>query len=148
VEDLKMAIAGQSYVVELKESHLMWGEYHPSRHGIPGAGRMEVYGEGYIKIPANEAYDFEIFNSSNPFGISELYHCISYDGYYDGILKAQGNQNDPAYAKQFAEDGNLKGIGDWYDYVGAVVGNYVKVKFTSSNSMIIEHNTTATGFHI
>ena len=136
---------GDSYVVELKNAHLMWGEYHPSRHSH---SRGTVYGEGYIKIPSHKAYSLQIFNSNNPFGISELYKCVSYDGYYNGVLKAQGNQCIPFYAKQFAEDGNLKGIGDWYDYVGAAEGDYVKIKFISINSMIIEHSISSSGFHI
>ena len=143
-----MAIAGKSYVVELLEPHLMWGEYHPSRHGVPGEGRMEIYGEGYIKISAKEAYDFKIFNQNNMYGENAYYECVSYDGYYRGTLLAQGNQADSNYAKQFSEYGNLKGIGDWYDYVSAVAGDYVKVKFTGINSMIIEHSKTKTEFHI
>ena len=52
------------------------------------------------------------------------------------------------YAKQFAEEGNLKGIGDWYDYVGATAGDYVKVVFTSQNYIIIEHSIDRFSFHI
>lgn len=143
-----MARAGDSYVIQIKEAHLMWGAYHPSRHGISGEGRTEVYGEGYIKIPAKEAYHFGVFNQNNPAGVTAYYNCVSYDGYYHGTLLAQGNQADPNYAKQFSEYDNLKAIGDWYHYVGAVAGDYVKVKFTSANSIIIEHSTTRTGFHI
>ena len=77
-----------------------------------------------------------------------IYHCVSYDSYYDGYLLAQGNQHDPFYAKQFAEKGNLKGIGDWYDFVGATSGDYVKVVFTSPSDILIEHSLTRHGFHI
>jgi hypothetical protein len=134
-----MARTGNSYIVQLKNAHLTWGEYHPSRHSH---SRNTVYGEGYIKIPANKAYCFDIFNQNNMLGANAHYDCVSYDGYYHGILLAQGNQADPNYAKQFSEYNNLKGIGDWYNYVGAVEGDYVKVKFTSPNSIIIEHSTT------
>ena len=140
-----MPKAGDNYIVQLKEPHLMWGRFHPSRHSHT---RREIYGEGYIKIPSAVAYDFGIFNKSNPFGISAIYHCTSYDNYYSSRLLAQGNQNDPIYAKQFAEEGNLKGIGDWYDFVGANVDDFVKVLFISSNEIIIEHSTTGYGFHI
>lgn len=81
------------------------------------------------------------------FGANTYYDCVSYDGYYHGTLLAQGNQANVDYAKQFSEYDNLKGIGDWYDYVGAVEGDYVKVKFISPNSIIIEHSTTKY-FHI
>lgn len=133
------------FIVQLKEPHLMWGEFHPSRHSH---SRREIYGEGYIPIPANVAYSFGIFNKSNPFGISPIYYCTSYDNYYHGRLLAQGNQSDSHYAKQFAEEGNLKGLGDWYDYVGADVDDYVKVVFTSPNEILIEHSHSKYGFHI
>ena len=61
-----MANTGDWYVVQIKEPHLMWGEFHPSRHSH---SRREIYGEGYIKIPAKDAYDINIFNKNNPFGI-------------------------------------------------------------------------------
>ena len=140
-----MAQKGDFYIVQLEEAHIMWGEFHPSRHSH---SRREIYGEGYIKIPSEKAYDFRIFNNNNPFGISTIYYCTSYDGYYSGNLLAQGNQSDPIYAKQFAEKGNLKGIGDWYDYVGADVGDFVKVVFTSPNKILIEHSKNISNFHI
>lgn len=136
---------GDYFIIQLKEPHLMWGEFHPSRHSH---SRREIYGEGYIPIPANVAYRFGIFNKSNPFGISPIYYCMSYDNYYHGRLLAQGNQSDSHYAKQFAEEGNLKGIGDWYDYVGADVDDFVKVVFTSPNEILIEHCHSKFGFHI
>lgn len=140
-----MSLANNSYIVEIKEAHIMWGEYHPSRHSH---SRREIYGEGYIQIPSDVAYKFNIFNSNNPFGISARYYCTSYDSYYDGWLLAQGNQSNPIYAKQFAEEGNLKRIGDWYDYVGATAGDYVKVVFTPQNHIIIEHSIDRFSFHI
>jgi hypothetical protein len=139
-----MPRAGDSYIVELKDAHIKWGEYHPSRHSHT---RNAIYGEGYIQIPADKADRFDIFNSNNPFGIGTDYNCVSYDGYYSGIVRAQGNQGDGIHAKQFAEANNLKGIGDWYNYIGAIAGDYVKVKFTSPNDIIIEHCTTK-NFHI
>lgn len=140
-----MPKAGDFYIVELKNAHLKWGEYHPSRHSPT---RGTVYGEGYIKIPASKAYSFGIYNSNNPFGANTLYHCTSFDGHYEGVLLAQGNQADYNYAKQFSESGNLKGIGDWYYLVDADEGDFVKVKFISSSDIIIEHSKTKTGFHI
>lgn len=140
-----MPNAGDSYIVEILEPHLMWGEYHPSRHSH---SRRETYGEGYIKIPADVAYDYQIFNHNNPFHANCLYRCTSFDNYYQGTLLAQGNQSNAIYAKQFAEEGNLKGIGDWYDYVGADVGDFVKVVFTSPTELLIEHSINPDEFHI
>lgn len=140
-----MPSAGDSYIVQIQDAHIMWGQYHPSRHSHT---RREIYGEGYIKIPAKVSYTLSIFNKSNPFGISARYYCTSYDSYYEGWLLAQGNQSDSIYAKQFAEEKNLKGIGDWYDYIGATAGDYVKVLFISPNQMIIEHSLNSYEFHI
>ena len=140
-----MPNTGDYYIVKILEPHIMWGEYHPSMHSHT---RREIYGEGYIKIPSNVAYDFQIFNHNNPFQANCLYSCTSYDKYYHGILLAQGNQSNDIYAKQFAEEGNLKGIGDWYDYVGADKGDYVKVVFTSPSDMLIEHSLDQHSFHI
>lgn len=140
-----MPKAGDAYIVKIKEAHIMWGEFHPSRHSH---SRREIYGEGYIQIPADIAYDYGIFNKNNPYRTNFIYDCRSYDGYYSGRLLAQGNQYDPIYAKQFSQEGNLKAIGDWYDYVGATSGDFVKVVFTSPSSMVIEHSTTVHGFHI
>jgi hypothetical protein len=140
-----MPKAGDFYIVEILEPHLMWGEYHPSRHSH---SRRETYGEGYIKIPASIAYNYQIFNRNNPFHADCLYRCTSYDNYYHGTLLAQGNQSNDIYAKQFAEEGNLKGIGDWYDFIGADVGDFVKIVFTSPTQILIEHNITQRGFHI
>lgn len=140
-----MPQAGDSYIVEIKEAHIMWGEFHPSRHSH---SRTQVYGEGYIQIPAQYAYRYGVFNKNNPSGANVRYNCTSYDGYYSGCLLAQGNQSDQNFAKQFSEEGNLKGIGDWYDYVGATAGDYVKVVFISATDMKIEHSRTPNQFNI
>lgn len=51
-----MANTGDSYIVTIKRPHLEWGEYrHTDSRGI-------VYGEGYIQIPASEAYRFNLLN--------------------------------------------------------------------------------------
>ena len=68
------------------------------------------------------------------------YRCAAVNGRYSGILLAQGcSSAGDVYAKQFAEEGNLKGIGNWYRSVGAQVGGEVRVTFTSPNSLEIEY---------
>jgi hypothetical protein len=138
-----MPRAGDSYVVALKKAHLEWGSHRHtfSRPGI-------IYGEGYIKIPAPIAYDYEIYNSNNPYGANIYYDCSSYDGLYSGVLLAQGNQSNPVFAKQFSEYDDLKAIGYWYYQVNAAVGDFVKLVFTSPSDIIIEHSTTRSGFNI
>lgn len=140
-----MPKSGDSFIVRLKNAHLKWGEYDPSRHSRT---RGTVRGEAYIQIPSDDAYSLGIFNQNNPFGENARYKCTSYDGMYTGCLLAQGNQADPHYAKQFSESGHLKGIGGWYRAVGAIEGDYVKVKFTSPYEIIIEHSRSRAGFHI
>lgn len=131
-----MANTGDSYIVTIKRPHLEWGEYrHTGSRGI-------VYGEGYIKIPASEAYRFNLLN---PHGTNyqdiwgeNLFNCVSADGSFRCILRAQGNQADWRFAKQFAGDNNLKAIGDWYYSMGAKEGDKVKVTWTSPTDIVIE----------
>lgn len=138
-----MPTAGNSYIVRLSKAHLEWGVH---RHTFTRPGL--IYGEGYIRIPRDYAIAFNILMSNHPTA-NILYNCVSYDRQYEGILKAQGNSGaGDIFAKQFSEYGNLKAIGSWYCAVGAVVGNYVKVMFTSPSDMIIEHSCKPNNFHI
>lgn len=98
-----------------------------------------IYGEDYIKIPRYDAKRFGIFNDNRP-NANPRYHCVAVNGCYSGTLFVQGCSSAGAvYAKQFAEEGNLKGIGNGYRSVGAQAGGEVRVSFTSSNSLEIEH---------
>lgn len=137
-----MPTAGDCFTVQLKRAHFEWGSHrHTDSRGF-------VYNEGYIQIPAADAYRLDIFNQNHPSGGNAFYDCVSYDGHFRGQLLAQGNQDRHMYAKQFSEYGNLKGIGDWYARVGAREGDYVKVRFDSCTEMTIEHSTTIDGFNI
>ena len=101
--------------------------------------RELIYGEGYIKIPRKYAKKFDIFNDNHP-NANSKYFCNAVNGQFSGVLLAQGSsQAGDVYAKQFAEMGNLKGIGDWYRSVGAQIGGRVKVTFISSNRLEIEY---------
>lgn len=131
-----MAKAGDSYVVELKQAHLEWGEHrYTNSRGI-------VYGEGYIAIPAEYAYDFDLRNKygagqKDVFG-KNLFNCESADGLFKGVLRAQGNQGDERFAKQFSGDNDLKAIGSWYSQIDAQVGDRVKVTWLSPTDIKIE----------
>lgn len=128
-----MPKSGDEFTVILKKAHLGWGTYRYTDTRDP------IYGEGYIKIPLRDAKRFEIYNSNHPTA-NTRYQCTSVDGNYSGILLAQGSKNaGDVYAKQFAEEGNLKGIGSWYKSVGALEGGEVRVTFTSPNSLEIEY---------
>lgn len=127
-----MPKSGDSFTVQLKGTHVDWGEYRytSTRDIIPG--------EGYIPIPRSYAETFHIYNTNRP-GPLPLYDCSSIDGLYQGTLLAQGSsEKGDIYAKQFAEYKNLKGLGGWFAAVKAKPGDLVKVTFTSSSSLTIE----------
>lgn len=131
-----MANRGDYYTVVLKKAHLEWGTHRYTN------SRGVVYGEGYIKIPSDVAYEYELLNVNGTGGTDEfgknLFYCVSDDGLYEGVLRAQGNQDDRRYAKQFSEDGDLKGIGQWYAAIGAEVGDRIKVTWTSPTEITIK----------
>jgi len=128
-----MPKTGDSFVVELKPSHLGWGTY---RHTCT---RPPIYGEGYIKIPVKYARLFDIFNDNHPTA-NALYSCTALNGTFSGTLLAQGcSKARDVHAKQFAEEGNLRGIGSWYQSVSARAGDHVEVVFTSPTSLTIRH---------
>ena len=97
------------------------------------------YDKNTFYLPRHYAERFGIFNANHSIA-NPRYRCTAVNGCYSGILLAQGcSSAGDIYAKQFAEEGNLKGIGDWYRSVGAQVGGRVKVTFTSSDSLEIEY---------
>lgn len=131
-----MAKRGDSFTITLKRPHLEWGSYrHTNSRGI-------VYGEGYIPIPASDAYRIELLNSNGTNGQDilgqNIFNCTSVDGNFRGLLKAQGNQSDERYAKQFAGDDDLKAIGDWFYAISANVGDCIEVTWISSTDITIE----------
>ena len=125
---------GDYYEVKLKASHLGWGNYRYTNT------RPTIYGEGYIKIPLRVAKSLEIFNSNlqgDMLGIN-IFNCYSSDGLYRGQLKAQGcNRAGDVYAKQFAENGYLRGIGTWYRNCQAKIDDYVRVEWISETDVVI-----------
>ena len=132
-EKALMPKAGDRFIVEIKPSHLGWGTHRYTDTRDP------IYGEGYIKIPREYAGAFEVFNDNHTVA-NPRYSCVAINGSFSGILLAQGcSKAGDIYAKQFAQEGNLKGIGNWYRSVGAQVGGRVEVIFTSANSLTIEY---------
>lgn len=124
------------YEIILKPSHLDWGAYRNTN------SREVVHGEGYIPIPAHVAYSNSIYNQNGTGGKDVLgkniFHCTSADGLYKGFLRAQGNQDNPRYAKQFSGDKDLKSIGYWFNNIGASVGDKIRVTWTSPTDIVIE----------
>lgn len=128
-----IATARKSFIGEIKPSHIGWGTYRYTD------ARSSLYGEGYIKIPRDYARAFNIFNDNHP-TTKPLYHCRAINGFFNETLLAQGcNEAVDWYAKQFVEEGNLKGIRHCYHSVNAQVGGHVEMILTSHNSLTIRY---------
>ena len=129
-----MAVAGNSYIVTLKRTHLDWG-----RHRYTNS-RGSVYGEGYIPIPSHIARSFRLYNSNASYtglGHNE-FNCESSDGLFKGILKSSGcSQSGDIYAKNLHGSGNLKALGSWFANVNAQVDDRVEVKWISPVDIMI-----------
>ena len=130
------AQTGDTYTVQLKQSHLNWGEHrNPTNRDI-------IPGEGYIPIQKKIAVSFGIFNSNHAqSGLGyNLFHASSSDGFLNNVtLLAQGcSTAGDIYAKQFSVHGNLQTIGDWYRNCNASPSNLVRVSWTSPTSIFLE----------
>lgn len=118
-----MPRAGDSYTVEVKQSHLDWG-----RHRYTYT-RDRIAGEAYVKIPKACAESFGIHTGA-------IYNATFTDGFPGFQAKAAGNSEAGGiYAKQFQGDGDLKAFGYWYQHCGAEVGDRVLVEFTSPTNV-------------
>lgn len=129
-----MAKAGDSYVIELKASHINWGEFRYTN------SRGTIKDEGYIPIPKEYAVAFGVYNSNyslQGMGYNE-FNCKTEDGFYSGVVKATGcTSKGDVYAKQFNGKGNLKAFGLWFKKIGAKKGDTIEVRFTSPTDMVI-----------
>lgn len=131
-----MAHAGDFYRVTLKRTHYDWGMYRTTETRDP------IAGEGYIPIPKEYAEHFHLLNSNgtNKMDVlgQNLFYYRTADGFRHGILRAQGcHSAGDIYAKQFSENGDLKAIGAWFAYIGAVEGTRIEVKWESEDSVVI-----------
>lgn len=125
-----------SFTVTVQRAHLEWGEHRYTN------SRGVVYGEGYIMIPAHRARMYELLNANGTNGADilgkNIFYCRSADGYFSGVLRAQGCQEaKDIYAKQFAADKDLKAIGDWYYSQGVQVGDQVEITWISDTELQI-----------
>ena len=130
-----MPKAGDHFIVELKPSHVDWGNYRYTDTREP------IDGEGYIPIPLSQARSLGIYNSNHSHtGLGyNLFNCTSADGYFAGVLKAAGSREaGDIYAKQFEGNGDLKALGRWFSRCSAKIGDRVKVLWTSPTDIIIE----------
>ncbi|MCQ4922235.1 hypothetical protein NE686_04005 [Tissierella carlieri] len=128
-----MPNTGDTFITTLSRAHLGWGS-----HRYTGS-RGIIYGEGYLQIPKHEARRIEIYNSNHP-SANFTYCCNSVDGYLQNVtLKASGcSSAGDIYAKQFHGSGNLKLLGDWFNHIGAQVGDQVRITWISPTDIEIE----------
>ena len=132
---------GNSFGINLKESHLNWGTYRKTN------SRIKRSGEGYLPIPRNIAKTYCIFNSNgiksgqDTIGIN-LFNAklLSGNGQEASlVLKAQGSSKaKDRYAKQFSEKGNLRTLGTWYKSVGAKIGDVVQFTWVDEDTLEVK----------
>lgn len=133
-----MANAGDSYAIVLRATHLGWGTF---RHTNT---RPRIIGEGYLPIPVRYSRRFHIYNSNATGGADilgqNIFHCTSADGLLNVDFKAQGciREGDP-FAKQFSVNNDLRALGTWYRQINAQIGDRIRVTWTSSTNLVVEH---------
>ena len=122
-----------SYIVELKESHLKnWGTHRYTNT------REKRDSESYIPIPMSKAKEYNILNS-NQSEDNIIYTAkfkntdISIEVLASGSTKA-GNK----YAKQFHGKGNLKALTPGYEALGVQVKDKIKVTFIDEKTFEVE----------
>ncbi|MFZ2284154.1 MAG: hypothetical protein WAV86_09780 [Lutibacter sp.] len=126
-----MPNTGDLFITTLLQAHLEWGEHrHTNSRGI-------IIGEGYLQIPADVAYEYEITNNNSIIRSAE-YDFSTSDGYITGEkLLAAGNQHIPEFAKQFQGSGNLKLLGNWFNHIDAHIGDQIEIRFISPTEILL-----------
>lgn len=122
-----MPSAGDKYVVEVKPSHINWGEYRNPTNRNP------IAGESYVKIPARYAREYNIKQG-------DIFIAYFSNGYPPMQIKASGSgpyENGVQYAKQFEGIGKgaCKAFTPWYESCETLVGDYIEVEFLSGNEV-------------
>lgn len=125
-----MPSAGDKYIVEIKPSHIDWGEYRNPTN------RMPIEGESYVKIPSQYARTYNIKRG-------DIFIAHFTNGCPSMQIKASGNgpyEKGIQYAKQFegVGSGACKAFTPWYQSCGAKVGDRVLVEFISSTEIVFE----------
>lgn len=123
-----MPSAGDSYVVQVKPSHIDWGEYRNPTNREP------INGESYVKIPSEYARRYRIVRGT-------FYTAHFVNGNPDMRIKASGNgplENGVQLAKQFEGVGHgaCKAFTPWYQSSGIGVGDWIKVEFLSPTDIL------------
>lgn len=123
-----MPAKGDRYIVEVKPSHIDWGEYrNPTNRSI-------IKGESYVKIPSAYARKYDIRRG-------DIFTAHFTNGCQCMTIKASGNgpyENGIQYAKQFEGVGNgaCKAFTPWYKTSNIVVGDRISVEFISEDDIL------------
>lgn len=123
-----MPKTGDYYIVEIKPSHLAWGEYRNPTNRNP------ITGESYVKIPSEYAKRYNIKRG-------DVFEAYFANGIPSMQVKAAGNgpfKNGIQYAKQFEGIGSgaCKAFTEWYESCEAKVGDFIRVEFLFSDEVL------------
>ncbi len=123
-----MPVTRNGYTVEVRPSHIDWGEYRNPTN------RDFIQGESYVKIPSAAARQFGIIRGNEYIA----HFANSTDSFR---IKAAGNgpeENGIQYAKQFEGigPGACKVFTPWYRTEGIVVGDEISVEFVSNTDVL------------
>ena len=111
------------YYIRLKSTHIEWKRK---------TGPRGNHGEAYLAIPAKYAYLYGIKNG-------HVFQCNDEENGFKFELKAEGTQRRREYAKQFAGNGDLSTLYNWYKNKGAIEGDFVIVTIYKNNIMSIRY---------
>ena len=125
-----MPVAGDKYIVIVKQAHIDWGRYRNPTNRAP------ISGESYVKIPSRYARLYNIRRG-------DTFTAHFKNGYPDISIKASGNgpnDNGVQYAKQFEGmgEGACKAFTPWYKSCNVKVGDRVLVEFLSAKDVVFE----------
>lgn len=125
-----MPSTGDKYIVEVKPSHIDWGEYRNPTN------RKPIEGESYVKIPSEYAKKYNIKRG-------DVFNAHFANGSPSMKIKASGNgpsKNGIQYAKQFegVGVGACKAFTPWYQSCGVNVGDQIVVEFLSSTDVMFK----------
>ena len=120
---------GDTYIVEVKPSHIAWGVYRKT-HTLD-----RIEGESYVKIPSKYAREYNIKRGD--------YYTVHFENGTTMRIKASGNgpmEQGIQYAKQFEGIGigACKAFTPWYIQNDVVVGDRIKITFLSPEDFLLE----------
>jgi len=122
-----------SYIVELKESHLKnWGTHRYTNT------REKIDSESYIPIPISKAKEYNILNSNQSEENTIYTAKFKNTDISVKVLASGSSKGGDEYAKQFHGKGNLKALTPGYEALGVQVGDEIKITFIDEKTFEVE----------